>query len=169
LEHQLEQALSEKTAELRQSQRWLRALVSELILAEQRERKRLANELHDHLQQILVLGKLIIGQGKRFANGVPDCEIVLKKVEDILSDALTYSRTLVTELSPPVLHHHGLTVGLKWLAEYIKKRYELTVTVLVPEDQGLNLPEDQVILLFQSVRELLISSSKHAGTSEATV
>jgi signal transduction histidine kinase len=89
LEHQLEQALSEKTAELRQSQRWLRALVSELILAEQRERKRLANELHDHLQQILVLGKLIIGQGKRFANGVPDCEIVLKKVEDILSDALT--------------------------------------------------------------------------------
>jgi hypothetical protein len=48
----------------------------------------------------------------------------------------------VTELSPPVLHHHGLTVGLKWLAEYIKKRYELTVTVLVPEDQSLNLPED---------------------------
>ena len=166
---ELEQALSEKTAELRQSQARLRALVSELSLAEQRERKRLANELHDHLQQILVLGKLMIGQGKRFANGVPDCEIVLKKVDDILSDALTYSRTLVTELSPPVLHHHGLAVGLTWLAEYMKKKYEQTVTVLVPEDQDLKLPEDQVILLFQSVRELLINSWKHAGTSEATV
>lgn len=166
---ELEQALSEKTAELRQSQGQLRTLVSELSLAEQRERKRLANELHDHLQQILVLGKLIIGQGKRFANGVPDCHIVLQKVDDILSDALTYSRTLVTELSPPVLHHHGLAVGLKWLAEYMKKKYEQTVTVLVPEDQDLKLPEDQVILLFQSVRELLINSSKHAGTSEATV
>lgn len=117
---ELEQALNEKVAELRQSQGRLRALASELSLAEQRERKRLANELHDHLQQILVLGKLIIGQGKRFASGVPDCEIVLKKVDDILSDALTYSRTLVTELSPPVLHHHGLAVGLKWLAEYMK-------------------------------------------------
>lgn len=166
---ELEQALSEKTAELRQSQGRLRALVSELSLAEQRERKRLANELHDHLQQILVLGKLIIGQGKRLGSGVPDCQIVLKKVDDILSDALTYSRTLVTELSPPVLHHHGLAVGLKWLAEYMKKKYEQSVTVLVPEDQGLKLPEDQVILLFQSVRELLINSWKHAGTSKATV
>lgn len=166
---ELEQALGEKTAELRQSQGRLRALVSELSLAEQRERKRLANELHDHLQQILVLGKLIIGQGKRLGSGVPDCQIVLKKVDDILSDALTYSRTLVTELSPPVLHHHGLAVGLKWLAEYMKKKYEQSVTVLVPEDQGLKLPEDQVILLFQSVRELLINSWKHAGTSKATV
>jgi signal transduction histidine kinase len=73
---ELEQALSEKTAELRQSQGRLRALVSELSLAEQRERKRLANELHDHLQQILVLGKLMIGQGKRLGSGVPDCQIV---------------------------------------------------------------------------------------------
>lgn len=63
----------------------------------------------------------------------------------------------------------GLAVGLKWLAEYMKKRYEQTVTVLVPEDKDLKLPEDQIILLFQSVRELLINSSKHAGTSEATV
>jgi signal transduction histidine kinase len=165
---ELEQALNEKTAELRQSQGRLQALASELSLVEQRERKRLANELHDHLQQLLVLGKLIIGQGKRFASGVPDCEIVLKKVDDILSDALTYSRTLVTELSPPVLHDHGLAGGLRWLGDYMKKHGQ-TVTVMVPEDQDLKLPEDQVILLFQSVRELLINSSKHAGTSEATV
>lgn len=162
---ELEQALNEKTAELLQSQGRLRALASELSLAEQRERKRLANELHDHLQQILVLGKLTIG---RFANGVPDCEIVLKKVDDILSEALTYSRTLVTELSPPVLHNHGLVDGLRWLGDYMKKHGQ-TVTVMVPEDCDLKLPEDQVILLFQSARELLINSSKHAGTSEATV
>jgi hypothetical protein len=73
---ELEQALSEKTAELRQSQGRLRALVSELSLTEHRERKRLANELHHHLQQILVLGKLMIGQGKRLGSGVPDCQIV---------------------------------------------------------------------------------------------
>ena len=166
---ELEQALKEKTAELRQCQGWLRALASELSLAEQHERKLLANELHDYLQQILVLGKLIIGKGKRFASGVPDCEIVLGKVDDILSDALTYSRTLVTELSPPVLHDHGLAAGLTWLGEYMKKKHDQTVTVLVPQDQDLKLPEDQVILLFQSVRELLINSSKHAGTSEAMV
>ncbi len=164
----LEQAVNVKTAELIQSQERLRALASELSLTEQRERTRLATELHDHLQQMLVLGKLEIGQGKRFAVGSPACERVMKRVDDILSDSLTYSRTLVAELSPPVLRDHGLAAGLKWLAEYMKKRHEQTVTVSVPEED-LKLPEDQRILLFQSVRELLINASKYAGTGEAAV
>ncbi|MGZ8394611.1 MAG: sensor histidine kinase [Nitrospira sp.] len=166
---ELKQVLARRTAELRQSRGRLRALAGELSLAEQRERTRLANELHDHLQQILVLGKLTIGQGKRLSSGVPDCQIVLKKVDDILSDALTYSRTLVTELSPPVLHDHGLAAGLKWLGEYMKKKYDQTVTVVLRGDQDVKLPKDQGLLLFQSVRELLINSSKYAGTGEATV
>lgn len=166
---ELERAVHAKTAELQQSQIRLRALASELNLTEQRERQRLATELHDHLQQMLVFGKLTIGQGKRSASGVPACESVLKKVDEILSDALIYSRTLVAELSPPVLRDHGLSASLKWLAEYMKTKHEQTVTVVVPDDQGLNLPEDQRVLLFQSVRELLINSAKHAGTGLATL
>ncbi len=166
---ELEQAVNIKTVELRQSQDRLRALTSELNLAEQRERKRLATELHDHLQQMLVVGKLMIGQGKRSASGVPACEAVLKKIDDILSDALTYSRTLVAELSPPVLRDHGLAASLKWLAEYMKKKHEQTVTAVVPDDQSLNLSENQRVLLFQSVRELLINSAKHAGTGLAAL
>ena len=165
---ELEQAVTVKTAALSQSEERLRALTTELNLAEQRERKRLATELHDHLQQMLVLGKLEIGRGKRFAVGVPACETVLKRVNDILSDALTYSRTLVAELSPPVLRDHGLASGLKWLAEYMQKN-DQTVSVIVPDNQGPHLPGDQAMLLFQSVRELLINSLKHAGTDEATV
>ena len=166
---ELERQVASRTQELVSSQERLRTLTSELNLAEQRERKRLATELHDHLQQMLVLGKLTIGQGKRAASGVPACESALKKVDDILSEALTYSRTLVAELSPPVLHDHGLVAGLKWLAEYMKNKHEHTVTVVVFDDQGLKLPDDQVILLFQSVRELLINSAKHAGTGQAAL
>jgi len=166
---ELERQVASRTQELVRSQERLRTLTSELNLAEQRERKRLATELHDHLQQMLVLGKLTIGQGKRAASGVPACESALKKVDDILSEALTYSRTLVAELSPPVLHDHGLVAGLKWLAEYMKNKHDHTVIVAVPEDQELKLPEDQVILLFQSVRELLINSAKHAGTGQAAL
>jgi len=118
---------------------------------------------------MLVLGKLEIGQGKRVAIGIPACETALKRVDDILSDALTYSRTLVAELSPPVLREHGLAAGLKWLAEYMNKKHRQTVTMIIVEDHGLMLPEDQRALLFQSVRELLINASKHAGTHEATV
>jgi PAS domain S-box-containing protein len=62
---ELEQAVHVKTTELLESRDRLRMLATELNLAEQRERKRFATELHDHLQQILVVGKMAIGQSKR--------------------------------------------------------------------------------------------------------
>lgn len=163
---ELEHAVMRRTQELVSSQADLRALAVQLNLTEQRERKQLATELHDHLQQILVLGKMQIGQGKRFALGVPGCESMMKKVDDILSEALTYTRTLVAELSPPVLRDHGLAAGLKWLGEYMKK-FDLAVTVSVPEK--ITLPEDQALLLYQSVRELLMNTWKHASAGHAIV
>jgi PAS domain S-box-containing protein len=90
---QLEQRVAERTHQLAQSEERLRTMATELNLAEQRERKRLAMELHDHLQQTLVLGKLTVGQGKRAAAAVPDCLDVMKRMDDILSEALTYTRT----------------------------------------------------------------------------
>lgn len=161
LTRHLEERITERTQQLR-------ALATELNLAEQQERKRLAAELHDHLQHLLVLGKLKIGQGKRNAQSSPALNDVLKQVDDVLSDALRYTRTLVTELSPAVLRDHGLPAALNWLGEYMQK-HSMNVTVTVREQTELTLPEDQAVLLFQSVRELLINSSKYAGTGEATV
>src|SRR5262249_15059806 len=68
---ELEAQVEDRTRDLLQSQQRLRALATELNLAEQRERKRLAMELHDHLQQTLVLGRLTVGQGKRAASAGP--------------------------------------------------------------------------------------------------
>ena len=71
-----------------QSQDRLRALATELNLAEQRERTRLAAELHDHLQQMLALGRLKLGQGKRLVQTIPVCAKLINQNYDILSDAL---------------------------------------------------------------------------------
>ena len=157
----LEERINERTQQLR-------ALATELNLAEQQERKRLAVELHDHLQHLLVLGKLKIGQGKRSVQSNPAIADVMRQVDDVLSDALRYTRTLVAELSPAVLRDHGFPAALKWLGEYMQK-LSMRVTVNVPEQLDLVLPEDQAVLLFQSVRELLINASKYAGTGEASV
>jgi len=164
----LEERITERTKKLVDSQEQLRALATELNLAEQQERKRLAAELHDHLQQLLVLAKLKIGQGKRYAQPIPALIDLMKQLDEALSDALRYTRTLVAELSPPVLRDYGLPAALKWLGDYMQK-HAMTVTVTVPEPNELTLPEDQAVLLFQSVRELLINSSKYAGTGKATV
>lgn len=164
---ELEQRVTERTAELVQSQARLRGMAMELNLAEQRERKRLARELHDHLQQLLVLSKIKLGQTKQFTHQTPACALLMKETDAILSEALAYTRTLVTDLSPRVLSDHGLIAGLRWLSDYMQK-HSLDVTIHAPE-QDVPLPEEQKLLLFQSVRELLINAAKHAETGKAII
>jgi PAS domain S-box-containing protein len=164
--NQLEQLVDERTQELVQSRDQLRALATELNLAEQRERKRLAAELHDYLAQLLVLAKMKLGQGKRLADRIPACMEFIRESEDALTEALTYTRTLVADLSPPVLHDFGLPSALGWLGQQME-RHQLKVAVRVAPDVHARLPTDQALLVFQSVRELLMNIAKHSGTGEA--
>ena len=164
---QLEQEVQERTEELEQSQDRLRALATELNLAEQRERKRLAGELHDYLAQLLVLGRLKLGQMRRIGLSPQGTEMV-RDTEDVLKKALEYTRTLMAELSPPVLQQHGLSAGLKWLGEQMQ-RSGLVVTVDVDATTKYSLPDDSAVLLFQSVRELLMNALKHADTNEVAI
>ncbi|HET8722305.1 MAG TPA: PAS domain S-box protein, partial [Nitrospira sp.] len=82
---QLEQLVDERTQELVQSRDQLRALATELNLAEQRERKRVATELHDYLAQLLVLAKMKLGQAKRLGDRIPACVDFIRESEDALT------------------------------------------------------------------------------------
>jgi PAS domain S-box-containing protein len=165
---ELERTVAERTSELVHSQERLRALAAELTLTEQRERNRLATELHDHLQQLLVLCKLKLGQGKRVTEqGAPSTQL-LCELDETISQALTYSRSLVAELSPPVLRESGLVPSLRWLSEWMRQM-NLEVMVEGEENSTVFLAEAHAVLLFQSVRELLINAAKYAGTGRATV
>ncbi|HZH50133.1 MAG TPA: response regulator, partial [Nitrospira sp.] len=157
----------ERTHELVQSRDQLRALATELNVAEQRERKRIASELHDYLAQVLVLARLKLGQMKGTAGADSKLLPFIAQAENAISEGLAYTRTLVADLCPPVLRDFGLPAALRWLGEHMD-RHKLKVTVHAP-DAALPLPEDQAVLLFQSVRELLINTSKHAGVGEATL
>lgn len=153
---------------LMRQQHLLRSLASELILTEHRERKRLATELHDYLAQLLVLGRLKISDAR---SQVKASDPVLVKtigdLDNIFIQSLGYTRTLMAELSPPVLYEFGLPSGLKWLGQHMQK-YGLLVEVHLSQDH-LPLPDDQNDLLYHSVRELLLNVIKHAKTSQASL
>jgi CheY-like chemotaxis protein len=116
---------------------------------------------------MLVFCKLKLGQGKSLVARLPGCAELIKQVDDVLTEALTYSRTLVAELCPPVLQEFGLVAALKWLGEHMTQR-QLRVSIDARQDY-LPVPEEQAVLIFQSVRELLINVAKHAGTQHADV
>jgi len=163
---ELERKVSERTYELVTSQEQLRALATQLNLAEQRERTRLAAELHDHLAQMLVLVRLRLGQAK--VGPLSYSLQMIKQAEEVVDESLTYTRNLVAELSPPVLHEFGLFTALRWLGEQMQ-RYHLNVTVRIDAPEEVKLPENQAVLVFQSVRELLLNAVKHAGSNTASV
>ncbi len=158
--------LENRTDELGARNRQLARLTSELILAEQRERKRLAEILHDHLQQLLAGARLHLEilSGKVGAEDTGAC----KTAYDLVTKSIEISRTLSSELSPPVLYQKELPEALRWLARWMAATHRLEVDLDLPDD-FVYLREDLRVLLFHSVRELLFNVVKHAGTSTAQV
>lgn len=161
----LEQRVEARTRELADTQDKLRALTTELNLTEHRIRKQLATDLHDYLAQLLVLSRIKLGQAK-LEEVTPAAMQAMTEVQEVMDRALAYTRTLVAQLSPPILNEFGLLMALRWLADQMQR--ELTVTLDL-ENAVLSLSEEQSILLFQSVRELLMNIVKHAGTTEAKI
>jgi DNA-binding NarL/FixJ family response regulator len=165
-EADLESRVAQRTSELIQSKERLRSLASELTLTEERERRRLAAELHDYLAQLLVVGRIKLQQISQQPSNRHAAD-ALKEVDQLFHDALTYTRSVMAELAPPMLQEFGLSSALCWLAERMKT-HGLNVEVI--EEAGVPKPvEDHTVLLFQSVRELLFNVVKHAGTSTARV
>jgi len=156
----LEARVAKRTAELRR-------VSSELVLAEQRERSRLAGFLHDHLQQLLAGAKLAVGNLRLRPEGAALAQ-PLGAIEDQLAAAVRASRSLTGELSPPVLSSRGLPAALEWLASRMEEDHGLLVQVSTAEWAPV---EDQAlrVLLFQSVKELLFNVAKHAGVGRAEV
>ncbi|MCF8061463.1 MAG: PAS domain-containing protein [Deltaproteobacteria bacterium] len=163
---ELEQRIQERTEELRRRSEQLSRLSSELTLAEQRERSRVAEVIHDQLQQLLVGAKMRL---EMLSSKVrDDHRQAAQDIHMLIEEALQGSRSLTKELSAPVLHESGLAAALEWLAHWLKENHGLTVDMDL-DANATPTQQNTKVLLYQSVRELLLNVVKHAGTSRARV
>ncbi|MEX5218923.1 MAG: response regulator [Nitrospira sp.] len=164
-EEELDRRVSARTRELVVSQNKLRALASQLSLAEQRVRKEVATELHDYLAQLLIVLRMKLFKIGQLPTD-PTVAGLLQEADRVLDESIMYTRSLMADLTPPVLQF-GLLMSLKWLADKFR-RHNVIVEVHA-EQTCVELTDDQIGLLFQSVRELLMNVVKHAKTDHARV
>ncbi len=130
LSRALELALAERTRELRDANARLRQLALEVSLIEERERKRLAGDLHDSPMQKLALAQMQIAAAAKCRDG--ESEAFLESGLELMREALRELRSLQFELSPPCLHQEGLAPALQWLASHATRRFGVAFSVALP-------------------------------------
>jgi PAS domain S-box-containing protein len=157
----------EAEEQIRNYQEQLRSMASQLSMTEERERRTLATELHDHIGQILALTQIKLGALGVKAAGT-NLEEPVREVRDLVETVIKSTRSLTFELSPPILYELGLEAALEWFGEHLQEQHGLTVEVKKDEEPK---PMDSEIgaLLFKVVRELMLNSVKHGHAHQLRV
>ncbi len=145
----------------------LRLLASELAMSEQRERQRIASELHDGLSQLL-------NSANVWLDGIADEDLPerashsLGKARRILQETIGLTRSLTFDLSCPVLQELGLAAALEELCKSMSHEHAIRFKFSC-DRQTQPMPLDQQMILYRGVRELLVNVLKHSEATNAEV
>ncbi len=152
------------------AERQVHSLASDLTAAEQEERKRISQILHDDLQQSIFAVKVQLStfDGAYQRGDLQSIQLDLDQLEQMLDKSISITRNLSIDLSPAILQGDSLVDALVWLSSQMQEQYGLKTAV---ESNGISTRFDDTlrILLFHAVREALFNVVKHAGTLDATI
>jgi PAS domain S-box-containing protein len=158
-------ALQNLTEQLEGSRGDLRKLASELVMAEERERKRIAGVLHDEIAQTLATVRMRLDLLEGLPSGQ---EETLKEAKALLAQSIQETRTLMTDIGNPLLFDMGLKAACESLAKRLMERHAVRIRCDI-RDAYKHLNPDVKTILFQVIRELLNNVVKHSQARNAHV
>jgi PAS domain S-box-containing protein len=168
-----EEALNESLRELQkevqqrmEAESSLRELSIQLLRLQDEERRRLGQELHDGVGQLLAGAKMCVD---RFISQPEKAsEEKLLQCQRLLEEAITEVRTVSYLLYPPLLEDVGLHSAAEWYVDGFRHRSGVQVTFGAPSDFG-RLPRDIELVLFRVLQESLTNVHRHSGSATARV
>jgi PAS domain S-box-containing protein len=164
LNENLECQVAQRTAIAEKRAYQLQQLALELSMAEDRQRQKIAQILHDDLQQYLAALRF---QLQVYLTEKADDKREQKLIQ-LVDESIQKCRSLSHELSPPVLHQNGLLAALNWLVSDMREKHGFYVEFISQPKAEPDSPE-LASMLFRSVRELLFNIVKHSGVNSAIV
>lgn len=143
-----------------------KSLAVELGRVREKERQKIAEDLHDHIGQNLALAKIKLGAlnssvGNKHA-------ALIAGISDLISDTIQDTRSLIHELHPEWVSKANLKEAMDWVAAQTQARYGLPCDI---EFAGVPkaIKEEVQEVLLQAVRELLVNTAKHARATKAKI
>jgi len=151
----------------KEEERQIRSMAFHHTVSEEQSRRRLSSYLHDKVCQSLGIAKMKLDSLVKSISS-SNSRSPLEEVTQIIQSAITDVRSVIAELSPAVLHELGLEAGLDWLSGQIHEQNGIPCTF---ENDGFSKPmkEEAGILLFYSVRDLLMNVTNHAQAGSVKI
>jgi len=150
-----------------EEERQIRSMAFHHTISEERSRRRLSSFLHDNVCQSLGIAKMKLDSLVKSISS-SNSRAPLEEVTRIIQSVITDVRSVIAELSPAVLHELGLEAGLEWLAEQFYEQNGIPCT-FENDLQSKPIKEEAGILLFYSVRDLLMNVTHHAQAGSVRI
>jgi len=143
-----------------------KTLAAELGRVREKERQKIAGDLHDQIGQSLILAKMKLDALKSSLGN--EHMALVAGISDLIKHTIQDTRSLIHDLHPEWLSQLSFREAVNWLGEQTEAKYGLPCIV---EFETLSKPfkKDVQEVLFQAVRELLVNVAKHAGASEVRI
>lgn len=151
----LQQQQQLRAAEARHQQQMLTALIE----AQETERKRIGQDLHDSIGSTVSTAKLLVGR-LRDVPAPPNAHELLPLVEELLVSAVYDVRSISRNLYPILLSRFGLTEALRNLVVVSNESGKMLVTLEAHYPRPLALPQE--LALYRICQELIANSLRHA-------
>jgi len=170
LDHKVRERTAELVtllADLERSRDDLRKLASELVLAEERERRRIATVLHDEICQTLAVARMRVDMLQKMAVDEQSSKTV-QEAKDFLVQSIQETRALMNDLGNPLLFDMGVSAACESLADRLMAYHPIRIRCDI-RDSFKDLDPEVNVFLFQVIRELLNNVIKHSGARNAQV
>jgi PAS domain S-box-containing protein len=167
---ELEFRVQERTKELAQSQARLQNLASQLLLAQEKERKRVAVELHDGLMSELAATKFLLeAKIKVLDNGKTIEPAELRRIAEVLAGTMKEARTIMNNLHPSLLDELGLIATIRWLCGEFQKSYpHIAVQQEILVSEG-DISRGIRVVIYRILQEALNNFARHGNGDRVQV
>jgi signal transduction histidine kinase len=154
---------------LKESEKQLRFLSSQLLSAQETERKRISRELHDELGQALMVIKLRFNFIEKHLLAYQtelkqECEYGIQYLDQVIENVRRLSR----DLSPSILEDFGLSAALRWLINNFAKSHTMKVT-LDMVDMDILFPQESHVIVYRIIQEALTNIGKHSQAKSVSI
>ncbi len=166
--NELEKQVQERTLKLQESEGRLRALASELINAQETERKRIAHELHDSLASQLAAIKYRVEHRYKHAVSAEGATMLKETIQDI-QNGIMETRRIMANLRPSILDDLGILPAMRWFSKEIAKAYPGVFVDCSTSIQEQEIPEELKIVVFRVVQEAVTNAIRHGKSNRIRI